>query len=45
MGASYVTGVESEMVTQDLDASDQRSFIEIGVPGVQIFSGANEGLS
>jgi hypothetical protein len=42
MGASYVTGVESEMVTQDLDASDQRSFIEIGVPGVQIFSGANE---
>jgi len=43
MGASYVTGVESEMVTQDLDASDQRSFIEIGVPGVQFFSGANEG--
>jgi hypothetical protein len=42
MGASYVTGVESEMVTQDLDASDQRSFIEIGVPGVQFFSGANE---
>ena len=43
MGASYVTGVESEMVTQDLDASDQRSFIDIGVPGVQFFSGANEG--
>lgn len=43
MGASYVTGVESEMVTQDLDASDQKSFIEIGVPGVQFFSGANEG--
>ena len=42
MGASYVTGVESEMVTQDLDASDQRSFIEIGVPAVQIFSGPNE---
>jgi aminopeptidase N len=42
MGAGYVTGVESEMVTQDLDASDQRSFIEAGVPGVQIFSGANE---
>ena len=43
MGASYVTGVESEMVTQDLDASDQRSFINIGVPGVQFFAGANEG--
>ena len=43
MGASYVTGVESEMVTQDLDASDQRSFLEVGVPGVQFFSGANEG--
>ena len=42
MGAGYVTGVESEMVTQDLDASDQRSFIDAGVPGVQIFSGANE---
>lgn len=42
MGASYVTGVESETVTQDLDASDQRSFIEIGVPGVQLFGGANE---
>jgi len=43
MGASYVTGVESEMITQDLDASDQRSFIDVGVPGVQFFSGANEG--
>ncbi len=41
MGAGYVSGVESEMVTQDLDASDQRSFIAAGVPGVQIFSGAN----
>lgn len=42
MGASYVTGVESEMVTQDLDASDQRSFIEASVPGVQVFAGAHE---
>jgi hypothetical protein len=42
MGAGYVSGVESEMVTQDLDASDQRSFIAAGVPGVQIFSGANK---
>jgi len=42
MGASYVTGVESEMVTQELDASDQVSFIEAGIPAVQFFSGANE---
>lgn len=40
MGASYVTGVESEIVTQDLDASDQVSFIKDGIPGVQFFSGA-----
>ncbi len=42
MGAGYVTGVESEIVTQELDASDQKSFLEIGVPGVQFFSGAND---
>jgi len=42
MGAGYVTGVESEMVTQDLDASDQRSFLAVGVPGVQFFGGVNE---
>ncbi len=41
MGAGYVTGVESEMVTQQLDASDQVSFIKAGVPAVQIFSGAH----
>jgi len=41
MGSSYVTGVESEVVTQDLDASDQVSFIEAGVPAVQFFSGAH----
>ncbi|MFZ4619195.1 MAG: M20/M25/M40 family metallo-hydrolase [Bacteroidota bacterium] len=41
LGASYVTGVESEIITQELDASDQRSFIEAGIPGVQFFSGAN----
>ncbi len=41
MGASYVTGVASEMVTQQLDASDQVSFIRAGVPAVQIFAGAH----
>lgn len=42
MGAGYVTGVEAEMVTQDLDASDQTSFIKAGVPGVQFFTGPHE---
>ncbi len=41
MGASYVTGVETDVVTQDLDASDQRSFIDAGIPGVQFFGGAH----
>ncbi len=41
MGAGYVTGVNAEMVTQDLDASDQKSFIEKGIPAVQFFSGAH----
>jgi len=41
MGAGYVTGVDAEMVTQELDASDQMAFINAGVPGVQFFSGPN----
>ena len=41
MGASYVTGVPTELPTQSLDASDQTAFIEAGVPGVQFFSGAS----
>jgi hypothetical protein len=39
-GAGFVTGVETEPVQQNLDSSDQMSFIEKGVPGVQIFTGA-----
>lgn len=42
MGGSYVTGVESQMISQDLDASDQGSFIAAGIPAVQFFSGPNE---
>ncbi len=42
MGIGYVTGVQAQMVTQKLDASDQVSFIEAGIPAVQIFSGPNE---
>jgi len=41
MGIGYVTGVQAQMVTQPLDASDQVAFIEAGVPAVQIFSGAH----
>ncbi len=39
MGIGFVTGVESEMVTEDLDTSDQVSFTEKGIPGIQVFGG------
>ncbi|MFP4546824.1 MAG: M20/M25/M40 family metallo-hydrolase [Fidelibacterota bacterium] len=42
MGAGYVTGMESEMVTSELDASDQSSFLKVGVPGVQFFTGPHQ---
>ncbi|NJD55064.1 MAG: M20/M25/M40 family metallo-hydrolase [Nitrospirae bacterium] len=38
-GASYVTGVETEMVSEKLDSSDQISFETAGVPAVQLFTG------
>ena len=40
-GASYVTGVESRNVPESAEASDQMSFIEVGIPGVQIFTSAH----
>jgi len=42
MGTDYTTGVKSELITQDLDASDQVAFIEKGIPAVQLFTGATE---
>jgi hypothetical protein len=39
MGIGYTTGVETELITQDLDASDQVNFIKAGIPGIQLFSG------
>lgn len=39
MGIGYTVGIETQLVTQDLDASDQVSFIKKGVPGIQLFSG------
>jgi aminopeptidase N len=40
-GAGFVTGVDIELVSAELDASDQKSFQEAGVPAVQLFSGPN----
>jgi membrane-associated protease RseP (regulator of RpoE activity) len=42
MGTEYTTGIPSELIKQELDASDQVSFIRKGIPAVQFFSGPNE---
>jgi hypothetical protein len=41
MGVGFVTGIPYELVAEDLDASDQVSFIKAGVPAIQLFSGPN----
>jgi aminopeptidase N len=38
-GAGFVTGVDIETVSEELDSSDQKSFQEASVPAVQLFSG------
>jgi aminopeptidase N len=40
-GAGYVTGAPVQAVMDDPGGSDQKSFIEVGVPSVQVFTGAN----
>lgn len=40
-GASFVTGVESRNVAEAAGGSDQMSFINQGIPGVQIFTQAH----
>ena len=40
MGTDYTTGIKSDVLTTDLDASDQVSFIEKGIPAIQLFTGA-----
>ncbi|MCP4202342.1 MAG: M20/M25/M40 family metallo-hydrolase [bacterium] len=40
-GSSFVTGVESRNVPHSAEASDQMSFIDKGIPGVQIFTQAH----
>ena len=37
MGTDFTTGVSSQLVTQELDASDQVSFINEKIPAVQLF--------
>lgn len=37
MGSDFTTGVATELITQDLDASDQVAFIENEIPAVQLF--------
>lgn len=40
-GIGFVTGIPISMVSENLDASDQVSFHEAGIPAVQLFSGVN----
>ena len=40
-GAGFVTGVDIQSVKNEFGSSDQRSFLDAGVPAVQFFSGAN----
>lgn len=40
-GSEHVTGVKSKNVPGAAEGSDQASFIEKGIPGVQIFTGAH----
>ncbi|MEZ4239756.1 MAG: M20/M25/M40 family metallo-hydrolase [Myxococcota bacterium] len=41
MGIGYVTGTQSAFVAEPLATSDQVACHEVGVPGVQLFSGPN----
>jgi len=40
MGASAVTGVPTQAVAQEINASDHTAFVEAGVPAVQLFASA-----
>ncbi len=39
-GFGYTTGIKADVIKQNLDASDQVSFIENDIPAVQLFTGA-----
>ncbi|HMA72178.1 MAG TPA: M20/M25/M40 family metallo-hydrolase [Xanthobacteraceae bacterium] len=38
MGATAVTGVPTQAVAQEINASDHTAFVEVGVPSVQLFA-------
>ena len=40
-GIGFTAGIQSTLITTDLASSDQQSFIDKGIPGVQISSGAS----
>jgi len=42
MGTDYTTGIKTDVIEKQLDASDQMAFIEQGIPAVQLFAGATE---
>ena len=41
-GVGFTTGVEARCVDDDLGSSDQRSFLDAGVPAIQVFTGGHE---
>ncbi len=40
-GIGFVTGIQTTLINKELDASDQISFHQAGIPAVQLFSGAH----
>lgn len=40
-GAGFVSGIQTQAINTDLGFSDQKSFYDIGVPGVQFFGSAH----
>ena len=42
MGTEFTTGIPTELISQNLDVSDQIAFIEKGIPAVQFFVGPNQ---
>jgi len=40
-GIGFTTGIKSQLITTNLASSDQQSFIDLGIPGIQISSGAS----
>lgn len=40
-GVGFTTGVQATLAPQGGGASDQQSFLEVGIPAIQLFSGPN----